>query len=555
MRSSRSQAPRPATCFRSPARFRPASRCSASDYRHHHDLAHGNATHAQYIQALRQIRFSNTESNPDRTTRDIRISLGGENAHASVVVGVPPGTPNDSNGATNSVVEGATAGTAVGITASASDSDGNPITYSLDDDAGGRFAINASTGVVTVSAAGASTIDYETAPGHAYGITVRASDGTGFSTTRNFSIAVANFTPPTPTDSNGPAGGSVQEGAANGTGVGITAVSSEPGGVIYSLVGGDGRFAIDAATGVVTVADAARIDYESATAHTITVRAADAGGAHGADQSFTIAVTDAAPTAPVDTDGAAGGSIAENAALYDPVGITVASSDPNGGTVTYSLVNNAGGRFAITNLGVVVVVSPDLIDYESNASHTIVVRAKDAAGLYIDQTFTIAVADIAPSTPMDTDGAAGATINEGLGAGAAIGITAQSSDVHGGSVAYSLTDDAGGLFAIDAATGVVTVASGRTVNQDSAPSQDYSVTVKATGGSVSASQTFAITVNNVAPTTPADSDGAANTVAEGATDGAAVGLTLTATDPGGATFTWYSSTMRTDASRSMPTAS
>ena len=150
-----------------------------------------------------------------------------------------------------------------------------------------------------------------------------------------------------------------------------------------------------------TVADAARIDYESATAHTITVRAADAGGAHGADQSFTIAVTNAAPTTPVDTDGAAGGSIAENAALYDPVGITVASSDPNGGTVTYSLVNNAGGRFAITNLGVVVVVNPDLIDYESNASHTIVVRAKDAAGLYIDQTFTIAVADIAPSTPTD----------------------------------------------------------------------------------------------------------------------------------------------------------
>ena len=180
----------------------------------------GNGTHAQYVQALRQIRFSNTESNPDRTTRDIRISLGGENAHASVVVGVPPGTPNDSNGATNSVVEGATAGTAVGITASASDSDGNPITYSLDDDAGGRFAIHSGTGVVTVSAAGASTIDYETAPGHAYGITVRASDGTGFSTTRNFSIAVANFTPPTSTDSSGPAGGSVQEGAANGTGVG-----------------------------------------------------------------------------------------------------------------------------------------------------------------------------------------------------------------------------------------------------------------------------------------------------------------------------------------------
>jgi hypothetical protein len=424
--------------------------------------------------------------------------------------------------------------------------------------AGGRFAINAATGVVTVSAAGASTIDYETAPGHTYGITVRASDGTGYSTTQSFSIAVANFTPPTPVDGNGPVSGSVQEGAANGTSVGITAVSSEPGGVIYSLVNdADGRFAIDAATGAVTVADATRIDYESATAHTITVRAADAEGAHSADQSFTIAVTNAAPSTPVDIEGTAGGSIAENAALYDPVGITVASGDPNGGTVTYSLANNAGGRFAITNLGVVVVVDPDLLNYESNASHTIVVRAKDASGLFTDQTFTIAVTDVAPSVPTDTDGTSGATVDEGVrgvsgiggigggqnssnphGENGEVGITAQSSDPRGGTVTYSLSDDAGGLFAINAGTGVVTVAPGRTLNQDSALSHDYVITVLASAGNLSTSQTFTVTVNNVAPFAPEDVDAAADAVSEGAADGGTVGLTLVSSDSGGASFTW-----------------
>ena len=46
-----------------------------------------------------------------------------------------------------------------------------------------------------------------------------------------------------------------------------------------------------------------------------------------------------------------------------------------------------------------------------------------------------------------------------------------------------------------------------TLDQDSALSQDYSITVKASAGSLSASQTFMVTVNNVAPAAPTDSDG------------------------------------------------
>ena len=56
------------------------------------------------------------------------------------------------NGAANTVAENAANGTAVGITALATDADaGTTISYSLTDNAGGRFAINATTGVVTVA--------------------------------------------------------------------------------------------------------------------------------------------------------------------------------------------------------------------------------------------------------------------------------------------------------------------------------------------------------------------------------------------------------------------
>ena len=63
--------------------------------------------------------------------------------------------PVDSNAVPNSVNENAVNGTAVGITASASDADAttNTVTYSLTDSASGRFAIDPSTGVVTVAGA------------------------------------------------------------------------------------------------------------------------------------------------------------------------------------------------------------------------------------------------------------------------------------------------------------------------------------------------------------------------------------------------------------------
>ena len=68
------------------------------------------------------------------------------------------------------MLENATNGTPVGITAFANDADGtDTVSYSLDDNAGGRFAIDATTGVVTVAGA----IDREAAgqlqhhgPGH-----------------------------------------------------------------------------------------------------------------------------------------------------------------------------------------------------------------------------------------------------------------------------------------------------------------------------------------------------------------------------------------------------
>ena len=105
--------------------------------------------------------------------------------------------PVDVNGAANSVAEGAAAGFLVGITASATDPSGPAPTYSLiGDTSGGGFAIDASTGVVTI--ANPAKIDFEsTAPGHTYSITVQASNGAQ-TTSQVFTVGVTDIAPSAP---------------------------------------------------------------------------------------------------------------------------------------------------------------------------------------------------------------------------------------------------------------------------------------------------------------------------------------------------------------------
>ena len=91
------------------------------------------------------------------------------------------------NTAANSVAENSAIGTTVGITARAEDLDAtDTVSYVLDDDAGGRFAIDATTGVVTV----AGEIDYETATSHT--IVVRATSSDSSTVVRPFTIAIAD---------------------------------------------------------------------------------------------------------------------------------------------------------------------------------------------------------------------------------------------------------------------------------------------------------------------------------------------------------------------------
>lgn len=67
---------------------------------------------------------------------------------------------------------------------------------------------------------------------------------------------------------------------------------------------------------------------------------------------------------------------------------------------TFSLTNDAGGRFAIdTNTGEISVANGSLLDYEVNTSHDVTVEVNDAAGNTYSEAMTIAVNDLVESSP------------------------------------------------------------------------------------------------------------------------------------------------------------
>ncbi len=92
-------------------------------------------------------------------------------------------------------------------------------------------------------------------------------------------------------------------------------------------------------------------------------------------------------------------SVLENATNGTAVGKVEAIDPDSGDTFTYSLSDDAGGRFDISAGGQVTLLNASLIDFETATSHNITVRATDSDGLTYDEVFSVSVINVneAPS--------------------------------------------------------------------------------------------------------------------------------------------------------------
>ena len=317
-------------------------------------------------------------------------------------------------GATREIAENSDSGDNVGKAVTATDPDGDTLTYSLTGTDADKFDIGSSTGQITVGSG--TDLDYETKVN--YLVTVQVSDGkdgggdpdTGVDASAlvNINVTDVNEAPAFPSDT---AARSVAENSAAGTSVGAVVTATDPDGVAkyntltYSLSGTDAaEFDIDSSTGQLQVKSA--LDHEAKWSYSVTVGVSDGKNASGgADTTIddTIAVTIFATDVnevPEFSAATATRSVAENSAAGTNIGAVVTATDPDGvakyNTLTYSLSGTDAAEFDIdSSTGQITVKSA--LDHEAKWSYSVTVGVsdgKDASGTAdttIDDTVAVTI--------------------------------------------------------------------------------------------------------------------------------------------------------------------
>ncbi len=449
--------------------------------------------------------------------------------------------PADVNAAANTVREDAEVGDTVGLTVTATDADAtsNTITYSLTNSAGGRFAINATTGVVTV----ASALDAETAMSHT--IAVRATSADGSVSGLTFTIAVQDdneFDIDSVSDID-PASATVREDATIGTPVGVQAHAVDPdatnNAVTYSLsYNSSGRFSINATSGVITVAGA--LNAESSLLHLVAIRATSSDGS-SETKWVSITVQDADEfdvTTPVDQNSGAN-TVTNIASVGSTVGITASADDADVSLnqVTYTLDDDASGRFAVGSSSGVVTLARS-VTADADTVQTLVLRATSADGSVATQTFSVAITRANLYAPVITSDGGGVTAAVTVleNTTAVTTVIATDADVSPGARTYTITGGAdAALFTIDPVSGVLRFAAAPDAEHplDVGGNSAHEVVVLASDGVRFDTQTLTVTVadvNDAVVTTPVDVDAAVDSVLENAAIGTWVGVTASAID-------------------------
>ena len=472
------------------------------------------------------------------------------------------------------VIENTTAGTDIGSPVTATDPDNttaNPtkdtLTYSLDTGDGASFEIDSSGQIKTKD-----PLDRETKD--TYTVTVSVSDSkdatgaadSAVDDSHTVTITIDNEVEP-PTFNEEPPQGqnslarSVAENTPAGQPVGdpVSATSEDGVSLTYSLGGTDAAsFDIDTGTGQIKTK--AALDYEDTqNIYSVTVSVTDSKDANGNTEGtptedaridITISVTDVNEPPQFAEDAPTTQTVDENTAAGTNIGNPYTATDPDDGdTPTYSLDDGDGAAFEIDSSG--QIKTKDALNHETKASYTVTVSVsdnKDATGssdTTVDdtRTVTITVTNIVEPPTFDEEIPQGQTslsrsIPENTTAGRPIGDPVSATDEEDDTLTYSLDDQDGASFEVDA--------NGQIKTKDPLDYEDkslYLVTVSVTD-SFDANgdpetpgvedDTIAVTINvtdlNEKPVFAADAP-ITQTVAENAAADTNIGSAYTATDP------------------------
>ena len=205
--------------------------------------------------------------------------------------------------------------------------------------------------------------------------------------------------------------------------------------------------------------------------------------------------------------GGSNAGVAENAANSTVVGNAFAVDPDAGDTHSYTLIDNAGGRFALTSAGVLSVANGSLLNYEAATSHAITVRVTDSFGQTRDQALTVVVNNVNEANSLPASYSLG--VNENVATGTVVG-TVAAIDPDGGHVfgqqRYYFWDGStasgtsfDGRYVIDAVTGVIKTNAALNYEAGNAV-VNYTVRARDNAGNAGyneASTTVTISVNNL----------------------------------------------------------
>ena len=192
---------------------------------------------------------------------------------------------------------------------------------------------------------------------------------------------------------------SLAENSANATVIG-TIQAADPDGdtLTYSIINGnsDQAFGLDSTTGQLTVADSTALDFEMTPVFGLLIEVSD--GALSDSATFTINLTDvdedSTTTNQAPTITSATYSLAENSINGTVLGM-VEASDPNGDTLTYTIVSgNDAEAFSLdSESGELTVSTSSALDFETTLTYSLGVEVSDGA-LSDVAIFTINLTDV-----------------------------------------------------------------------------------------------------------------------------------------------------------------
>ena len=469
----------------------------------------------------------------------ITVKINVNNVNELAVNNVPVFTEGSST--TRSIPENTAVGVNIGSAVSATDADGDTLTYRLSGTDADAFIIDTSTGHLKTSAA----LDYETKS--IYNVTITAVDGKGGIASIAVTVNVTNENEAPVFTEGSTTTRSVSENTAVGVNIGsaVSATDADGDTLTYRLSGTDAdTFIIDTSTGHLKTS--AALDYETKSIYNVTITAVDGKGG-SASIAVTVNVTNE-NEAPVFTEGSTTTrSIPENTASRVDIGSAVTATDPDGDTLTYAIKSEDtdADAFIIDSSNGHLKTSAAL-DYETKNSYTITITADDGKGGTASIHVTINITDIEPErsrsinvqnrAPVFTDGnTTTRSVDENTASGVNIGTPISATDADGDTLTYSLGGTDAASFSIVSSNGQLQTKTAL----DYETKNRFSVVVGTTDGKNN-SRYIAVTVNviNLNDNLPVftDEGSATRSIPENTASGNNIGAPVSATDADGDTL-------------------